>query len=133
MSIDPRVERPRLNPPSREMSDFFFEQRLFDFTTKNLAPYLTDEMKKHMDENMEAKEKVGAMLLAFEYFNAISEIKLEYDKAEFLTYENSWYRKLKANFKTMSFVLLFILIALTLLANLNEVLDYFIPLFDKYL
>lgn len=132
MSIDPRVERPRLNPPSREMSDFFFEQRLFDFTTKNLAPYLTDEMKKYMDENMEAKEKVGAMLLAFEYFNAISEIKLEYDKSEFLTYENNWYRKLKANFKTIIFVLIFVLIATALLANLNDIIIYFNPIFEKY-
>ncbi len=122
--------RSRLIPPTREMSDFFFEQRLFDFTTKNLAPYLTDEMKKYMDENMDAKEKVGAMLLAFEYFNAISEINLEYDKAEFLTYENSWYRKFKANFKIISSILLFIFILLALLMNLNDIILYFRPMFE---
>jgi hypothetical protein len=132
MTLDPRPERSRLTPPSREMSDFFFEQRLFDFTTKNLAPYLTDEMKKYMDENMEAKEKVGAMLLAFEYFNAISEIKLEYDKSEFLTYENNWYRKLKANFKTISFIIIFLAIAMALIVNLSEVMAYFGPLLENY-
>ena len=127
MNIEPRTPRERLTPPSREMSDFFFEQRLYDFTNKNLSSFQTDDMKKYMDEHVDAKEKVGAMLLAFEYFNAISEIKLEYDKAEFLTYEHTLYRKFKANFKWISFGIITILLLFALIANLNEIIVYFSP------
>lgn len=125
--LEPRPPRERLTPPSREMSDFFFEQRLYDFTNKNLSSFQTDDMKRYMEEHIDAKEKVGAMLLAFEYFNAISEIKLEYDKAEFLTYENTLYRKLKANIKWIGFTLLGVLLLSALLANLNDLVIYFGP------
>lgn len=127
MNIEPRTPRERLTPPSREMSDFFFEQRLYDFTNKNLSTFQTEDMKKYMDEHVDAKEKVGAMLLAFEYFNAISEIKLEYDKAEFLTYENTLYRKLKANMKWIAFTVMTLLLLGALLANLNAIIVYFTP------
>ena len=133
MSLEPRTSRPRLNPPSREMSEFLFEQRLFDFTNKNLAPYLTDDMKKYMDENLEAKEKVGAMLLAFEYFNAISEINLEYDKSEFLTFENTLLKKIKANIKKIGFVFLFICVLCALIVNLNDIVIFFKPWIETYL
>lgn len=127
MSLEPRPPRERLIPPSREMSDFFFEQRLYDFTNKNLSPFQTDDMKKYIDEHVDAKEKVGAMLLAFEYFNAISEIKLEYDKGEFLSYENTWSRRLKANMKKIVFVIISLLLLMALLVNLGDIVEYFQP------
>ncbi len=130
MSMEPRMPRSRLSPPPREMSEFFFEQRLYDFTNKKLSPFLTEDMKKYMDDNMEAKEKVGAMLLAFEYFNAISEIKLEYDKSEFLNYRKTWFKSLKANLKIICFVILFFAFFLGLLLNLTEVVQFFSPYFE---
>lgn len=133
MTTEPRSPRPRLTPPPREMSEFFFEQRLYDFTNKNLSSFLTEDMKKYMDENMEAKEKVGAMLLAFEYFNAISEIKLEYDKDEFLNYKTTLFRRLKTNLKSIGFIVIFILFLLGLMLNLKEVIAFFTPYYEMIL
>lgn len=125
MTPETKTQRERLKPPSRDVSDFFFEQRLYDFTNKNLSTHVTEDMKKYMDDNMEAKEKVGAMLLAFEYFNAISEIKLDYNKDEFLSNKKTWIQKLRANAKVMGFTFLILFIALALLVNLQAVISYF--------
>lgn len=126
---EPKKERERLKPPKRGMSEFFFEQRLFDFTNKNLQPYITEEMKKYMDENAIAKEKVGSMLLAFEYFNAISEIQLEYNAKDFLDVKSSFKQKMARNIKRIFFFIFFLCIVLILLSNLEALINYFGPYF----
>lgn len=126
MSLEPKnFSRERLSPPSRDMSDFFFEQRLYDFTNKNLSAVLTEDMKKYMDENIEAKEKVGAMLLAFEYFNSISEIKLEYNKDEFLVSDKTWFQRIHANVRWMGFLVLVLSLFLALILNFKDIIQYF--------
>jgi hypothetical protein len=125
MIPETKPQRDRLKPPSRDVSDFFFEQRLYDFTNKNLPSHATEDMKKYMDDNMEAKEKVGAMLLAFEYFNSIAEIKLDYNKDEFLTNKKTWIQWLRAKTKMLVFSLLTLFICLALLVNLQDIIKYF--------
>lgn len=126
-SLETQKPRERLRPPSRDVSDFFFEQRLYDFANKNLDSHVTEDMKKYMDENTDAKEKVGAMLLAFEYFNSISEIKLEYDKNEFLDFKKTWLYKLRINMKWIAFGFLVFMIFIVMLINLDPLLEYFGP------
>ncbi len=134
-SLEPKIQnqkntqtlRERLKPPSRDVSDFFFEQRLYDYANKNLDSHVNDDMKKYMDENIEAKEKVGALLLAFEYFNAISEIKLEYDKNEFLNFKKNWVYKIRTNMKWIAFGTLVFCIFVVMSFNINSILDYFGP------
>lgn len=121
--------RQRLKPPPRVVSDFFFEQRLYDFANKNLEAHVTEDMKKYMDESSDAKEKVGALLLAFEYFNAISEIKLEYDKNEFLNFKKDWIYQLRINLKWILFGGLLFFIFIVMLFNLEALINYFGPYF----
>lgn len=122
-SSDPKKKR--LAPPQREVSDFFFEQRLYDFANKNLEEHVNNDMKKHMDENPESKEKVGAMLLAFEYFNSISEIKIDYDEKEFLNARRSFASRLRKKVRVISFLMLFLLMILVFLFSLEDVIVYF--------
>lgn len=127
MQTDLRNQRERLKPPSRDVSDFFFDQRLYDYTNKNLDSHITEDMKKYMDSNPEAKEKVGAMLLAFEYFNTISEVKLEYDTDEFLNYELTLWKRFCTNLKWFLLLALILLIFVAAAMNFDEVLTYFGP------
>lgn len=112
--VPPTSHRHRLSPPLRDVSEFFFEQRLFDFTNKKLQTHLNQDMKAYIKNNVEAKEKVGAMLLAYEYFNAISEIKIKYDEKEFLDIFPSLKKRFFYKFKVF-FVIVFFLFVLSLI------------------
>lgn len=117
----------RLSPPPKEISDFMFEQRLFDFANKNLASFTYRDMKNHMDSNMDAREKVGAILLAFEYFNAIAEIQIEYDDSSLKKkHKRRWY-KFKSKFRVLVGALFFAALFLVLYLCFEDLLVYFAP------
>lgn len=117
----------RLSPPPREISDFMFEQRIFDFANKNLDPFSYRDMRKHMDASIEAREKVGAVLLAFEYFSAISEIKMEYDETSFLKQKTSKWRSFRSKLKPLMAFLLFVALFAVLWFCADDLQTYFGP------
>lgn len=120
-------ERERLSPPPREVSDFLFEQRIFDFANKNLDPFTYKDMKSYMDKNIDAKEKVGAILLAFEYFNAISEIQVKYEPGDFLKTKRSFMSKLKTRLKHLGILLFFMVLIGVIVLCAEDLIAYFEP------
>ncbi|MCO5112624.1 MAG: hypothetical protein M9899_00455 [Bdellovibrionaceae bacterium] len=117
----------RLTPPPKEISDFMFEQRLFDFANKDMSSFTYRDMKHHMDNNIDAREKVGAVLLAFEYFNAISEIQIEYDDSIFTKKNKQRWYKLKSKFKTIVGTIFFMALFFVLYLCYEDLTEYFTP------
>lgn len=117
----------RLTPPPREVSDFMFEQRLFDFANKNLSAFTYRDMKNHMDSHMEAREKVGAILLAFEYFNAISEIQIEYDGSGFASKKRGLWSRIKPRLKHLAVLVFFLVLFVIVYLCLEDLIQYFQP------
>lgn len=121
----------RLTPPPRELSDFMFEQRLFDFANKNLTSFTYRDMKHYMDHNPEAREKVGAVLLAFEYFSAISEIQVGYDDSVFAKKHKRRWHKLRSKMQTLIAVFFFLALFLVIYLCFEDLVAYFGPRFEE--
>ena len=92
---------------------------------KKLETYINKDMKAHIENNVGAKEKVGAMLLAYEYFNAISEINIKYDEREFLEAFPSFGKRLFHKLKIFFFIFFILFLVSLAYINAPSMIEYF--------
>jgi len=67
-----------------ELSSFFFENKLYEFSQKKLNDHDREAMKRMTSTSPEAKYKIGMVLLSLEYLEKIDEISMDIDKNEML-------------------------------------------------
>lgn len=73
--------------PKQDLSPFFFENRLYEFSQKKLKKFERDAMKKMTSASPEAKYRVGMVLMSLEYLEKIQDVTLSINKEELLEME----------------------------------------------
>jgi|GEM_PF-3245020 len=66
------------------LSPFFFENKLYEFSQKKLKEFDRNAMKQMTANSPEAKYKIGMVLLSLEYLDKMDEIIMDVDKEEIL-------------------------------------------------
>lgn len=90
-----------------DMSPFFFENKLYEFSQKKLTDFDRTAMKKMTATSPEAKYKIGMVLLSLEYLDKMNEVFLTVDKNEMI----SAARKKERVTKALNFVFFLVLTA----------------------
>lgn len=70
MNNDPIKQR-------RKISQFFYENILFDYVSKELSTEDHDLMKELTSKGVDNKKHLGSILLALEYLNKIESVELK--------------------------------------------------------
>jgi len=70
--------------PKLEMSSFFFENKLYEFSQKKLNASDRESMKSMTSHSPEAKYKIGMVLLSLEYLNKIDAVRMDIDQQALL-------------------------------------------------
>lgn len=63
--------------PSKEMSTFFYENKLYEFSQKELSDHDRSQMKLMSETVPEAKYSIGGVLMSLEYLSQLSSVVLE--------------------------------------------------------
>lgn len=69
--------------PKREISPFFYENKLYEFSQKKLSSDDRAEMKKMIENDHDSKYGIGGVLLSLEYLQKLSEVNLEVKEVEY--------------------------------------------------
>jgi hypothetical protein len=67
-----------------DLSPFFFENKLYEFSQKKLNERDREAMKRMTTTSPEAKYKIGMVLLSLEYLEKIEHVSMDIDKNEML-------------------------------------------------
>lgn len=63
--------------PGKYISSFFYENKLYEFSQKELSSENRVRMKKLAETLPEARHEIGRVLLALEYLQKLSNVSLE--------------------------------------------------------
>lgn len=69
---------------NKELSHFFFENKLYEFSQKKLNTFERDLMKAMTEKSPEAKYSIGMVLMSLEYLTKIQGVQLEVDSTELI-------------------------------------------------
>jgi hypothetical protein len=69
--------------PRRELSTFFYENKLYEFSQKELPPDDRMQMKKMAETSPEAKYSIGGVLMALEYLEQLSSVSLHVSDSDY--------------------------------------------------
>ena len=61
----------------RELTPFFFENKLYEFSQKKLDAFNRQLMKKMTEDSPEAKYTIGKVLMSLEYLEKIQDVNLD--------------------------------------------------------
>lgn len=75
-------DRP-LKPP-QNLSYFFYESKLYDYSQKRLSDFERNAMKAWAEESPEAKHSLGSLLMALEYLEKINTVSIEFGEEKLL-------------------------------------------------
>ena len=63
--------------PKRKSSDFFFANKIYDYSQKSLSALDRNLMKSHSQKNSEQKKLLASSLLALEYLEDLKKTSLD--------------------------------------------------------
>lgn len=90
--------------PNKEVSNFFYENKLYEFSQKKLSVADRSQMKEMAETSPEAKYGIGRVLLSLEYLEQLSSVVLEIKDQD---YENLGKRtKLEHGINILFFIVL---------------------------
>lgn len=69
---------------NKELSHFFFENKLYEFSQKEMTFFERDLMKTMTEKSPEAKYSIGMVLMSLEYLAKIQGVQLEVDSSELI-------------------------------------------------
>ncbi|MGH1467951.1 MAG: hypothetical protein ACRBBP_03595 [Bdellovibrionales bacterium] len=107
--------------PNKKISSFFYENKLYEFSQKELSEADRLKMKEMAEEVPEAKYEIGGVLLGLEYLGKLRGISLE---VKDIDYENMGKRSgLQKGLNLALFILLTIIFSVSGYYVLNILLS----------
>lgn len=70
--------------PKRKPSDFFFSNKIYDYSQKNLSDLDRKLMKSHSEKNTEQKRLLASSLMALEYLENLKKTSLNEDQVKLI-------------------------------------------------